>query len=55
MCGIFFCLAKNGINIGKCIECLNLLNNRGPDYQHYNIYNNIFLGQTESPLLIKPY
>lgn len=46
MCGIFLCIDKN-INISKCIKCLNILKNRGPDYIHYNIHNNnIFLGQT---------
>jgi asparagine synthetase B (glutamine-hydrolysing) len=46
MCGIFFCLDKKNLNISKCIECLNLLKKRGPDFIHYDTINNMFLGQT---------
>ena len=45
MCGIFLCIDKN-INISKCIKCLNILKNRGPDFIHYDIIDNMFLGQT---------
>ena len=46
MCGIFFFLGKNGINIQKCIECLNIVEKRGPDFSHYTTHGNIFMGQT---------
>ena len=41
----FFCYDEN-IDLKKAIKSLELLKNRGPDYIHYDIKNNIFLGQT---------
>ena len=46
MCGILTILDLNGINILKAIKSLSILKKRGPDYTHYDIYNNLFIGQT---------
>ena len=45
MCGILF-IYDNNININRAIKALDLLKKRGPDYTHYNIYNQLFIGQT---------
>ena len=47
MCGILTIIDKNGINLTKAKKCLKILEKRGPDYNHYNLFDNkIFLGQT---------
>lgn len=46
MCGIFFC-ADPELDKDQCIKCLKMLENRGPDYTHYDIIDNdFFMGQT---------
>ncbi|OUW73715.1 MAG: hypothetical protein CBD76_02635 [Pelagibacteraceae bacterium TMED216] len=48
MCGIFVVIPKkkNKINIKKCLKSLDELKRRGPDYNFFNIKDNIFFGQT---------
>lgn len=49
MCGIFVVINKNLniLNINRCIEALNTLKNRGPNFKfHKIIAPNIFMGQT---------
>ena len=45
MCGILL-IFDNQIDIKNSKEALKLLENRGPDSQHFSIYNNVFMGQT---------
>ena len=44
MCGILFIYDKKGLNKNKA-KSLNF-KKRGPDYNHYDIIDNIFIGQT---------
>lgn len=46
MCGIIFIVDKNGIDKKKALNSLKFLKKRGPDYEHYDIIDNIFIGQT---------
>lgn len=45
MCGILL-IIDNNIDIENSKKSLDLLKNRGPDSQHYTVYNKIFMGQT---------
>ena len=48
MCGIFIVIPKNKkkIDLKKCLKSLDELKRRGPDYNFFNIKDNIFFGQT---------
>ena len=46
MCGIFLVYDKNNIDVNECLNCLNYLKKRGPDHCHYDLFNNLFIGQT---------
>ena len=47
MCGIFFSFnKKKSIDVSRCINALEILNERGPDNSFYKFHKNIFLGQT---------
>ena len=48
MCGIFTVIPKKNhkINLSKCINSLNKLKRRGPDWSFHKIINNVFFGQT---------
>lgn len=45
MCGILL-IFDNQIDIENSKKALNLLENRGPDSQHFSLYNRVFMGQT---------
>lgn len=45
MCGILVIFDKN-LNKENAIKSLKILEKRGPDYTHYDIFNNLFIGQT---------
>ena len=48
MCGIYTEVFKRGeeIDLPKCLDILNGLKKRGPDWSFYKSVKNIFLGQT---------